>query len=265
MARTRKAELIDARRLSPSVRGLRFRTADGGPVGHVPGQYLDLVVPTARGLPFRRSYSIASAPDPADPGAFEVAVTLVEEGPTSRALHDLPIGGTVEVEAVRGTFVRTHADRGHPALFVAAGTGLAPIRAMLAEEIGRDLGGHVGREIGAGLAPADGRAQGVSSERPPLVLLFGCRTPEDLLWGDELRAWERACPRFRLHVTLSRPPAGWSGLTGHVQRHATRLAGSVPGARAYVCGLSAMVDDVVALLARDAGLSREALRYETYD
>jgi ferredoxin-NADP reductase len=240
VARTRKAELIGARRLSPSVRGLRFRTADGGPVGHVAGQYLDLVVPTARGLPFRRSYSIASAPDPSDPGAFEVAVTLVEEGPTSRALHDLPIGGTVEIEAVRGTFVRTDADRGHPALFVAAGTGLAPIRAMLAEEVGRD-------------------------ERPPLVLLFGCRTPEDLLWGDELRAWGRACPRFRLHVTLSRPPAGWPGLTGHVQRHATRLAGSVPGARAYVCGLSAMVDDVVALLARDGGLPREALRYETYD
>jgi ferredoxin-NADP reductase len=248
VARTRKAELIDAQMLSPSVRGLRFRALDGAPVGHLAGQYLDLIVPTARGLPFRRSYSIASAPDAAEPSAFELAVTRVEEGPTSLALHDLPLGGTVEIEAVRGTFVRTEADRARPSLFVAAGTGLAPIRAMLAEEVQATSGA-------------------------PLVLLFGCRAPQDLLWGDELRGWARTSPRFQLHVTLSRPPAGWSGRTGYVQRHATALARSLPGvpglpgvgAQAYVCGLSAMVDDVVALLARDAGFLREALRYETYD
>jgi ferredoxin-NADP reductase len=213
---------------------------DSRPVGHVAGQYVDLVVPTASGLAFRRSYSIASAPDPTRPDVFEIAVTRVEGGPTSEALHRIAPGEVVEVEGPRGAFVRTQADRAHPALFVAAGTGLAPIRAMLAEDVLR----------------ADG---------PPLVLLFGCRTPADVLWGDELAGWERACRRFRLHVTLSRPPPGWGGLSGHVQRSAGTLARSLSGAQAYVCGLSAMVDDVVGRLERDEGMPRAALRYETYD
>jgi ferredoxin-NADP reductase len=226
--------------LSPSVRSLRFRMADGLPVSHTAGQYADLVVPTPRGLPFRRSYSIASAPDPARPDLFEVAVTRVEEGPTSEALHALAPGGMVEVEAVRGTFVRTADDRARPALFVAAGTGLAPIRAMLTEDVRREDG-------------------------PPLVLLFGCRTPADVLWGEEIAAWERSCERFRAHVTLSRPVPQWTGLSGYVQRHAVALALALPGARAYVCGLSDMVEDVLALLEREGGLPRSALRYETYD
>jgi NAD(P)H-flavin reductase len=125
-------------------------------------------------------------------------------------------------------------------LFVATGTGLAPIRAILAEEV-RATGG------------------------PPLVLLFGCRTPNDVLWGDELLAWPSVCPRLRIHVTLSRAPPDWTGLVGYVQRHARSLADALPGVYAYVCGVSAMVDDVVGILGREAGLAREALRHETYD
>lgn len=226
--------------LSPSVRSLVFHTADGSPVGHAAGQYLDLIVPTARGLPFKRSYSIASAPDPARPERFEVAVTRVEGGPTSEALHALEPGGAVEIEGPFGAFVRRSAERAHAALYVATGTGLAPLRAMLAEDVG---------------AP----------EGPPLVLLFGCRRPHDLLWADELHEWRRTCPRFVLHVTLSRAPAEWTGLVGYVQRHARGIASAIPGAHAYVCGLSAMVDDVVRLLERDADFSRERLHYEVYD
>jgi ferredoxin-NADP reductase len=222
------------------VRSLTFRVLDGSAVGHVAGQYVDLIVPTARGLPYKRSYSVASAPDSAHPDRFEIAVTRVEGGPTSEALHALPIGGVVELEGPSGTFVRRQPEREYPALFVATGTGLAPIRAMLAEETREGSGS-------------------------PLVLLFGCRTTADVLWGDELRAWQRVCPRFVRHVTLSRAPPEWRGLAGYVQRHARDLAGSLPGVHAYVCGVSAMVDDVVKLLAGDAGLSRDVLHYEVYD
>jgi NAD(P)H-flavin reductase len=174
---------------------------------------------------------------------FEIAVTRVEGGPTSEALHGLGTGALVEVEGPEGTLVRRDEERSHPALFVAAGTGLAPLRAMLAEEL------RAGRPPPAA----------------PLGLLFGCRTPQDILWGDELRGWERACSQFRLHVTLSRPPPDWTGLSGYVQRHVCGIAASVPDVRVYVCGLSAMVEEVVKVLERDAGLPREALRYETYD
>src|SRR6516165_3794873 len=134
MAGRRKAELLAARLLSPSVRSLVFRTVDGSAVGHVSGQYLDLIVPTPGGLAYKRSYSIASAPDAEHPDRFEIAVTRVEGGPTSGALHALPVGAVVELEGPTGSFVRRPPERQHPALFVATGTGLAPIRAILAEE-----------------------------------------------------------------------------------------------------------------------------------
>ncbi|MGH7268896.1 MAG: FAD-dependent oxidoreductase [Polyangiaceae bacterium] len=239
----RKAKLIESRTLSPSVRSLTLRMTDGLALGHKAGQYVDLVVPTAGGLPHRRSYSIASSPDPTDPDVFEIAVTRVEGGPTSEALHALSLGVLVEVEGPLGTFVRRADEGQHPALFVATGTGLAPFRAMLSEEL-------------RGKPPRPG---------PPLVLLFGCRTPSDVLWGDDLRGWEVAHPRFRLVVTLSRPAPEWTGLTGYVQRHARALADSLRDPRAYVCGLSAMVDDVVALLERDARMSPASVRAETYD
>jgi len=213
---------------------------DGGGLDHVAGQYVDLIVPTRRGVPFRRSYSIASAPRATPPDVFEIAVTRIPGGVTSEALHAAARGAIVEVEGPQGTFVRHAEDRIHPALFVATGTGLAPIRAMLSEEIGQPQG-------------------------PPLVLLFGCRTPADVLWADELRGWARECPRLELHVTLSRPTSDWTGRSGHVQKHVPELAAALHGPRAYVCGIGAMVDDVVALLLRSAGLPREAVRYEPYD
>ena len=231
---------MEARALSPSVRSLVFRTADGAPVGHAAGQYLDVVVPTARGIPYERSYSIASPPDPAHADRFELAVTRVEGGPTSEALHALQPGAAVEIEGPLGVFLRPPEHRAHPALFVATGTGLAPLRAMLAEDV-------------------------ATREGPPLVLLFGCRTPADLLWADELRAWQASCPRFHLHVTLSRAPPEWTGLVGYVQRHAHAIARAIGGGHAYVCGLSAMVDDVVRLLERDAGIPHADVHYEVYD
>ncbi len=240
MARRRKAELVAASMLSPSVRGLAFRTLDGSPVGHVAGQHLDLVVPVPRSIPQRRAYSIASAPGEKAPETFEIAVTRVAGGPTSEALHALAVGARVEIEGPEGTFVRRDADREGPALFVATGTGLAPIRAMLAEEARVPQG-------------------------PPLVLLFGCRTPADFLWGDELLAWQAECPRLRVEPSLSRPPPEWTGRAGHVQRHVLGLTAELPGVHAYVCGLSAMVDDVVKMLERDARLGREAIHYELYD
>jgi len=213
---------------------------DGRALGQVAGQYVDLIVPTRRGVPFRRSYSIASGPRATPPDIFEIAVTRVPGGVTSEALHEAERGAIVEVEGPQGTFVRHPEDRFHPALFVATGTGLAPIRALLSEEVDQPDG-------------------------PPLVLLFGCRTPTDVLWADELRGWARECPRLELHVTLSRPTPDWTGRSGYVQGHVPELAATLRGARAYVCGIGAMVDDVVALLLRTAGLPREAVHYEPYD
>ena len=112
---------------------------------------MNLLVPTRGGLVMRRPYSVASAPDHAGPGRLDFAVTLVEGGPTSTALHALRPGASVEADGPnRGWLARRPDERELATLLVATGSGLAPFRAVLQDELAR----------------VDG---------PPIALLFGCR------------------------------------------------------------------------------------------
>lgn len=232
-----RVRLAEARMLSPSVRSLTFEPVDGV-LEFRAGQSVQLTVPTLGGLAMRRPYSFASAPRAATPGRFEIAVTKVDGGPTSTALHALPIGGEVVAEGPNGGWLsRRPEERGLRTLLVATGSGLAPMRALLEEE----------------LASPDGARLG---------LLFGCRTEDDILWRDELSAWQKAHERLR--VTLSRPGPGWDGRVGYVQQHLLELVREIQPELVLVCGLSAMADDVERGL-REQGVPDDAIRTEAFD
>jgi ferredoxin-NADP reductase len=238
---TREVELIAAQVLSATVRALTFRCRDGQPLGHVAGQWLNFDVPTAGGT-VRRAYSIASAPpcsgDVQD--QFEIAVTRVDDGEgASPALHALTLGSRLQVDGPHGFFTRED-QRARPALFVGTGTGVCPLRAMLQDEL-RD------------------------AEGPALTLLFGCRSERDILFGDELRAWQERHARFALHVTLSRPPETWAGLRGYVQTHLAGLVGASDRPHVYVCGLTKMVAEVRRVLKEEHGYDRRMIHSERYD
>ena len=84
----------------------------------------------------RKPYSIASSPkQTAQSGALELLVQLDETGLPDPHLERLTPGTLVDVEGPFGTFGLT-ADRGdHDILFVAGGTGIAPLRSMLWDTI----------------------------------------------------------------------------------------------------------------------------------
>ena len=191
-----EAQLVAASMMTPRVRLLTFERAGGVPFAFEAGQWVQLRMPLTdeRGRPLRRAYSIASAPDGA---RFELAVTRVENGPGSTFLHALPVGGVVSALGPHGHFVRP-VEAAAPALFIATGTGLAPFRAMI-------------------------QAAARAGRTEKAWILFGVRTPEDVLWDEELRALAREHPWLRLEVSLSRPPPGWTGRSGHVQHHVRAL------------------------------------------
>lgn len=237
---SRTVEITHARSLSPTVRELSLRCIDGLAVGHVAGQWLDFDIPTEAGI-VRRAYSIASAPMPGSPERFEIAVTRVEGGGGASArLHALPVGAQLAVDGPHGFFSRER-ERDQPALFVATGTGLCPLRAMLQEELSRQ---------------GDG---------PPLGLVFGCRSEADILWRDELEAWSSRHARLRLWVTLSRADERWSGARGYVQAHLGAALGALGRPHVFVCGLSKMVGEVRAVLKQQHGYDRKLVHSERYD
>jgi len=233
--------LEDARPLSTNVRSLVLRSADGSVIEWLAGQHIELVVPGATGqLAQKRDYSIATAPNPQRPDRFEIAVTRVDEGPASQVLHALPIGATLAAYGPKGAF-RFRPEPHVPVLFVAHGTGLSPLRAMLLEAL------HD------------------AASAPPMTLLAGFRTPEDVLWGDALRALAAEHPStFTFAPTLSRPSSEWTGLRGRVQTHIAHYVPADRRVQAYLCGLREMTDDVTERLLA-LGLAEKSIFTEEYD
>jgi NAD(P)H-flavin reductase len=234
-----KLRLDSARELSDSVRSLVFEVVPPNVLDYVSGQAVDLFVPTDSGLVVKRPYSIASAPGSSGQNRIEIAVTRVPEGPVSTALHALALGSVLDAEGPRGHYIWPAEERNVPTLMVATGTGLAPLRAMLEDELER-------------------------VEGPPLALLFGCRRQENVLWANELGSWADRVPRFHLEVTLSRPDGSWAGLTGYVQDHVPRLAATFQPSLAFVCGLTPMIEAVSERLVA-AGMPGRSIRTENYD
>jgi NAD(P)H-flavin reductase len=124
------------------------------------------------------------------------------------------------------------------ALFIATGTGIAPFRSMLQ----------------AHLLPGS----------PAITLLFGVRYESTILYRAEFEKMAVEFPQFRFWPTLSRPKAGWTGRSGHVQTHLEGALGARRDVDVYLCGLKRMVDEVRSIL-KGMGLDRKQIFYEKYD
>lgn len=217
------------------MRHLTLRTEDGAPYAYLPGQWVKVYLPGG----LDRDYSIASAPNPAAPSQIELVITRVEGGAGSNALHAIAVGASLDTLGPNGLFVREAAHRAHPAIYVGTGTGLAPLRAMIQDEL-------------------------ASPSEQPQVLLFGARHREDLLFRSELGGWAEQ-GRIRYLCTLSRPDESWTGRRGYVQRHLAEIVAELPSAHVYVCGLSRMITEVRAVLRGELGLDRRQVHSERYD
>ena len=221
------AELVARVPLSPRVMGMTFLASE--PFPRAAGQYLLLTLDEGS----THAFSIASPFEVESPGRFEIAVA---RGTTAEGLLDLPLGGVVSATGPSGTLVWKGAA---PALLVATGTGVSPLRALVKEQLAR---------------PA----------AEPLVLLFGCRDSSEELWGSELRELERLQPRFRFLPTYSQSTPGQRQRFGRVQTYLPELVrelGSDP--RAYLCGHTPMVNDCTALLL-EQGVAPEHIHGESY-
>jgi ferredoxin-NADP reductase len=234
-------EIRSTKVLAPSVKSFVFSRLDGKELVYQPGQWVNLLLPTSTGE-IRRAYSIASAPD-GTPN-FEVAVTEVTGGPGSGYLCGLQPGAKLRAIGPQGFFTRDAGDR-VPALFVATGTGVTPLRSMLLAA------------VRAGLPS-------------PIWLLLGVRRTEDLLYRAELEALASSHANFRVFFTLSQGEPDWTGLRGYVQTHIaelfsnlTRLEKGDP--HLYVCGLERMIAAVRHLVRKEMGIPRERVHSERYD
>ncbi|KAF1685960.1 ferredoxin--NADP(+) reductase [Pseudoxanthomonas taiwanensis] len=241
--------LVERRMLAPSIGHYVLARDDGQPLDFVPGQFIQVHFQYADGTPARRSYSLATVHDHAlGPGeAVEIAVSYVPGGAATALFEGLRPGDRIQASGPYGRFCLQPGDRNRRYILVATGTGVTPYRSML---------------------PVLARL--MDERGVEVVLLQGARTPAELLYGGEFRAFAAAHPRFRYMPCLSRqlPEAGSAHehadvRQGYVQQHLAELAPDPAGDIAYLCGNPDMVDACFEAF-RGFGLSPAHIRREKY-
>jgi NAD(P)H-flavin reductase len=205
--------------LTHDVRQLQLELRRPDAIRFQAGQFVSFSI-DAPGLPYAvtRPYSIASSPS--RPGAIDLLFNLVPGGPGSTYLHSLKTGDEVTFRGPAGTFVlRDYPDR--RLLFVATGTGIAPIRSMILARL---------------------------PSRTPVTLVWGLRAERDLYYQDDFAALAARHPEFSFTTVLSRPSSSWTGPGGRVQPLVERFAATVDDLAVYVCGNSSMIASVRSLI-----------------
>ena len=216
-----RAEVGRVRDLTHDVRELDLRLVEPAKITFKAGQFLSFEVgQDEKKRTIIRPYSIASPPSSLE--VLTLLFNLVPGGPGSTYLFSLKEGEETQFKGPTGAFyLRDDLTRDH--LFVATGTGIAPIRSMLLALFEREAAGSV-------------------------TLYWGLRSRRDLYYQDELAAWAQTHPKFTFTTTLSRPENGWGGERGRVTRLVEERLASVKNLAVYLCGNSGMIQDVTAIV-----------------
>ncbi|TLY21680.1 MAG: hypothetical protein E6K64_11590 [Nitrospirae bacterium] len=216
-----RAQVERIRDLTHDVREIELCLKEPPAIAFKAGQFLSFEVGRdALNRTIVRPYSIASPPG--QQGRVLLVLNLVQGGPGSTYLFSLRVGDETQFKGPTGAFYLRD-DPARDLLFVATGTGIAPLRSMLY----------------------------ALSERGfprPVTLYWGLRSQRDLYYQDELEALARAHPNISFVTTLSRPEEGWTGERGRVTPLVEARIASVQNLAVYLCGNEGMIKDVTAVL-----------------
>jgi len=222
--------------LAPDVVGLHLQPAPGqARLQWLPGQYLDVLLDEER----RRPFSIANHPQ-AD-GTIELHVRHVAGGGFTSWVSDaLKVGDALRIEGPLGTFVPRE-DSERPMVFMAGGTGFAPVKAIVEHFM----------ELGT---------------RRPVHVYWGARTAADLYLRELAEGWTRVAHNLSFQAVISDPEqAAASGLrVGLVHEAVLEDHPDLSGYDLYMSGPPAMIDAGRKLFI-NAGLPEDRLYYDSFD
>ena len=224
---TYDATLERIEEIAPETRSFCLRLPPASAFTFTPGQFISCLLPIG-GQTVIRPYSLASSPE--ELGTLEICLNLVPNGPGSHYLFGLDVGARLRFTGPWGTFRLAQAP-GAECVFIAAGTGIAPIRPMLRRALAPDA--------------------------PYAVRLHYAATDAlHLLYAVEFEAAARAHPRFTFAPLLG------AALAEHIEYRYVR-ADNDRSRHFYLCGVGDIVPQLRDLLRR-AGYERRAVQYEKW-
>jgi len=151
----------------------------------------------------------------------------------------LKVGDILETTGPAGHFYYEPLIDGQDLVFLAGGSGITPFMSMMRDTVQR--------------------------QRPiRIILLYGSRAPEDVIFLGELEKLAASHSNFTLSLVISEPPEGYRGLKGFLDSKViTQLVGDIKGKTFYVCGPRAMHDFCKAAL-KEIAVPQRKIRYELY-
>ncbi len=174
-------KVTGARQITDMEKWYELEMPEGTSLGHSPGQFVEV---SAFGIG-EAPISISSSPS--KNGKFELCIRQV--GTLTNVLKNYETG---DMMGIRGPFGQGYPmDNlfGKDILIVAGGIGLVPLRSLINYVL--DNRKNFGR----------------------LIILYGAKTPSELLFTEELKVWEER-DDVELHVTVDQPDETWKGNTG---------------------------------------------------
>ena len=173
--------------LTATEKLFRFLRKDGQPFGHKPGQFMQVSIMGIGEAPI----SVSSSPTRGD----YLEMGIRKTGTLTNAMHTLKSGDMIGMRGPFGTFFDTDAVKGKDLLLISGGCGLAPMRALIQYiEDCRDEFGNV-------------------------TILYGAKSPEDMLYKDELKQWQSS-EKLNCRVTVDNVPEGtcWDTNVGKITK-----------------------------------------------
>mgnify|MGYP003973121103 FL=1 len=193
--------------LSEDIMQVKLRLPPASNFEFLEGQFIDIIGPNS----IRRSYSIASI---SSNNKITLLIKKVKDGKLSHYwFNKAKLNDLLRIEGPKGTFFLR--DRAKPLVFLATGTGIAPIISIL---------------DGLDSDPDFNQIENIS-------LFWGNRVQQDFIWS----------PNFKkinvdFYPIVSKDDDDWNGEIGYVQDVALRVLNNIKKVNVYACGASVMID-----------------------
>jgi CDP-4-dehydro-6-deoxyglucose reductase len=233
--RTLALKVVEKTLLAPDVMRLHLQPPNRQPLAYLAGQYLDVLLADGK----RRAFSIANAPHLGP--LIELHVRHVAGGDFTRFVFSaLQIGAVLRIEGPLGTFVPRE-DSERPMLFVAGGTGFAPIKALIEHFQHLDT-------------------------RRPIELYWGARTQPELYLRSLAQHWTATMPALRFNAIVSdEEGTASSGLRqGLVHEAVLEDHPDLAAFDVYMSGPPALIDAGRRAFVQ-AGLPEDRLYFDSFD
>ena len=238
-AREFRAEVRDIRDLTRDIKEFKLRLLSPPEIAFKSGQYIQLRIPpyaTSKKITYR-AYSIASPPS--DNQTIELQVRRVRNGIATTYLFEyLKESDNISFNGPHGDFYLR--DGASDIVMIAGGSGMAPIKSMLADMRDRKIARKT-------------------------RFFFGGRTPADIFYRDLMKQFDRALPDFKFIPSVSsvRPDEKWEGEMGLITDVLERRLEAGFAGVAYLCGSPAMIAACIAVLCKKK-VSEERMFYDKF-